>query len=145
MINIRSYKPSDVSQMPKLFSDLGYPCDTPTIKNRLENILKHEDYYALTMLKNDEIIGFCGFCKMYMFETDQTYIRILAFVIDSDYRGKKYGSTLLKAVEEIAFQLNSSIVTFNSGNRNERDIAHKFYNKNGYVIKSSGFIKNLNN
>ncbi|WP_414049124.1 GNAT family N-acetyltransferase [Macrococcus animalis] len=143
VINIRYYNGNDSSKVVKLFDDLAYPSDSNSIKNRLENILSHNDYYALVLESDDKIVGFCGFCKMYMFESDESYIRILAFVIDSDYRGNKLGSKLLQATEDIAIQLEAPIVTFNSGNRQEREIAHQFYKNNGYIIKSSGFIKKL--
>ncbi len=142
-IMIRNYSLDDAPQLVKLYSDLGYPSDEKSIKNRLEKLLEHPDYYMLVLLQENKVVGFCGFCKMYMFESDQSYIRILAFVIDSDYRGKKYGSKLLQAIEEIAIEMNVPIVTFNSGNRSERDIAHHFYKNNGYLVKSSGFIKKL--
>lgn len=142
-IMIRNYSLYDAPQLVKLYSDLGYPSDEKSIKNRLEKLLEHPDYYMLVLLQENKVVGFCGFCKMYMFESDQSYIRILAFVIDSDYRGKKYGSKLLQAIEEIAIEMNVLIVTFNSGNRSERDIAHHFYKNNGYLVKSSGFIKKL--
>lgn len=142
-IMIRNYSLYDAPQLVKLYSDLGYPSDEKSIKNRLEKLLEHPDYYMLVLLQENKVVGFCGFCKMYMFESDQSYIRILAFVIDSDYRGKKYGSKLLQAIEEIAIEMNVPIVTFNSGNRSERDIAHHFYKNNGYLVKSSGFIKKL--
>lgn len=142
-INIRKYKSTDAPQLVKLYSDLGYPSDEKSIKNRLEKLSEHTDYHMLVLLQENKVVGLSGFCKMYMFESDQSYIRILAFVIDSDYRGNKYGSRLLQATEEIAIQLNAPIVTFNSGNRSERDIAHHFYKNNGYHVKSSGFIKKL--
>lgn len=142
-IMIRNYSLDDAPQLVKLYSDLGYASDEKSIKNRLEKLLEHPDYYMLVLLQENKVVGFCGFCKMYMFESDQSYIRILAFVIDSDYRGKKYGSKLLQAIEEIAIEMNVPIVTFNSGNRSERDIAHHFYKNNGYLVKSSGFIKKL--
>lgn len=143
VINIRNYNGNDSSKLVTLFDDLGYPSDSNAIKKRLENLLNHNDYYALVLEYDNKIVGLCGFCKMYMFESDQSYIRILAFVIDSDYRGNKLGSKLLQATEDIALQLESPIVTFNSSNRQERDVAHQFYKNNGYSIKSSGFIKNL--
>ncbi|MCU7557668.1 GNAT family N-acetyltransferase [Macrococcus capreoli] len=143
MINIRQYENKDTIQLIKLYDELGYPSDLNTIKQRLNTILSHNDYHAIVLELNNMIVGFCGFAKMYMFESDQSYIRILAFVIDSDHRGKKLGSKLLKATEDIAIELNAPIVTFNSGNRQERDIAHQFYKNNGYTIKSSGFIKKL--
>lgn len=143
-VTIRKYLPNDASNLVKLFSDLGYPSDTESIYNRLHFILQKPDYYAFVLIKENQIIGFSGLCKMDMFEADQSYIRILAFVIDSDYRGKKYGTKFLTEIEKIAISINAPIVTLNSGNRNERNIAHEFYKQKGYTIKSSGFIKSLN-
>ena len=43
----------------------------------------------------------------------------------------------------LATQLGCKAITLNSGNRTERDNAHKFYKRNGFDNKSSGFSKNL--
>ncbi|PNZ57586.1 GNAT family N-acetyltransferase, partial [Staphylococcus casei] len=84
-----------------------------------------------------------GMCKMMFYEKKGEYMRLLAFVINSNYREKGYGTILLKESEMLAIQLGCKIITLNSGDRVDRDGAHIFYKRNGFVNKSSGFSKNL--
>ncbi|ULG74543.1 GNAT family N-acetyltransferase [Macrococcus brunensis] len=139
----RKYIAADADKLSKLFAELGYPCSTEKITTRLEQLIVHPDYYLLVLENDHQIIGFCGMCKMMFFEHEGYYMRILAFVIDSDYRKHGYGSKLLRDAENFALMQGCNIITLNSGNREERNIAHQFYQSNGYNIKSSGFIKEI--
>ncbi|MDW4183052.1 GNAT family N-acetyltransferase [Staphylococcus saprophyticus] len=132
-----------IKELLVLYEDLGYPTITEDLVNRLKKIYIHEDYYLLLLIKDDVIIGLSGMCKMMFYEKNGEYMRLLAFVINSNYRGKGYGTLLLKESEILATQLGCEAITLNSGNREERDNAHNFYKSNGFDNKSSGFSKNL--
>lgn len=132
-----------IKELLALYEDLGYPTITEDLINRLKKIHSHEDYYLLLLIKDDVIIGLSGMCKMLFYEKNGEYMRLLAFVINSNYRGKGYGTLLLKESEILATQLGCKAITLNSGNRKERDNAHSFYKGNGFENKSSGFSKSL--
>ncbi|ASE58051.1 GNAT family N-acetyltransferase [Staphylococcus saprophyticus] len=132
-----------IKELLVLYEDLGYPTITEDLVNRLKKIYIHEDYYLLLLIKDDVIIGLSGMCKMMFYEKNGEYMRLLAFVINSNYRGKGYGTLLLKESEILATQLGCEAITLNSGNREERDNAHSFYKTNGFENKSSGFSKSL--
>ncbi|MDW3909747.1 GNAT family N-acetyltransferase [Staphylococcus saprophyticus] len=132
-----------INELLALYEDLGYPTITEDLVNRLKKIYSHEDYYLLLLIKDDVIIGLSGMCKMLLYEKNGEYMRLLAFVINSNYRGKGYGTLLLKESEILATQLGCKAITLNSGNREERDNAHSFYKSNGFENKSSGFSKSL--
>jgi len=109
----------------------------------LKKIYSHEDYYLLFLIKDDVIIGLSGMCKMMFYEKNGEYMRLLTFVINSNYREKGYGTLLLKESQILATQLGCKAITLNSGNREERDNAHSFYKNNGFEKQSSGFSKSL--
>ena len=132
-----------IKELLVLYEDLGYPTITEDLVNRLKKIYSHEDYYLLLLIKDDVIIGLSGMCKMLFYEKNGEYMRLLAFVINSNYREKGYGTLLLKESEILATQLGCKAITLNSGNREERDNAHSFYKSNGFVNRSSGFSKKL--
>ncbi|CAM3961268.1 GNAT family N-acetyltransferase [Staphylococcus xylosus] len=132
-----------IKELLVLYEDLGYPTITEDLVNRLKKICSHEDYYLLLLIKDDVIIGLSGLCKMMFYEKKGEYMRLLAFVINSNYRGKGYGRLLLKESEMLATQLGCKAITLNSGNREERDSAHSFYKSNGFENKSSGFSKSI--
>ncbi|MDW8544112.1 GNAT family N-acetyltransferase [Staphylococcus sp. KG4-3] len=132
-----------INELLALYEDLGYPTIAENLFNRLKKIYSHEDYYLLLLIKDEVIIGLSGMCKMMFYEKNDEYMRILAFVINSNCRGKGYGTILLKESEMLATQLGCKAITLNSGNRKERDSAHSFYKSNGFENKSSGFSKSI--
>ena len=145
-IEARLFEEHDLNKIKELlvlYEDLGYPTITEDLVNRLKKIYSHEDYYLLLLIKDDVIIGLSGMCKMMFYEKNGEYMRLLAFVINSNYREKGYGTLLLKESEILATELGCKTITLNSGSREERDNAHSFYKSNGFENKSFGFSKGL--
>ena len=134
---------SDINSLTPLFADLGYPTTMEELHERFERLNQHQDYYSLIALYNNEVVGFSRLFKMLFFEQNVYYARLLAFVVSSKYREKGIGKALLHASEEWARNQGCLAITLNSGNREERKVAHKFYLTNGYQNKSSGFLKLL--
>ncbi|WP_323703008.1 GNAT family N-acetyltransferase [Mammaliicoccus sp. Dog046] len=143
---IRLFEEKDfqkIDDLLVLYENLGYPTVAKELLNRLKKIYSHEDYYLLLLIKDDVLIGMSGMCKMLFYEKNDEYMRILAFVINSKYRGQGYGTMLLNESEKLATQLGCKAITLNSGNREERDNAHSFYKSNGFENKSLGFSKDI--
>lgn len=131
-----------IDNLLDLYKQLGYPTTKKDLRQRLEKLNAHEDYYILLLISEiGEIIGFSGMCLMMNFEKTGDYLRILAFVVNNNYRGQGLGTYLLKEVENFANKLHCDAITLNSGNRLERMDAHRFYQSNGFEKKSSGFVK----
>lgn len=134
---------SNIGQLAVLFSELGYGEDEFTLKQRLSKIIDHEDYCMLLLRERGRIIGLSGMCKMMFYEKEGFYMRILAFVIGSEYRNNGNGKRLLEASIKFAKSLDCKTITLNSGNRAERDNAHKFYESCGFTQKSQGFTMDI--
>lgn len=92
---------------------------------------------------NGEVAGMIGLSKGYFYENDGSYVRIVAFVVNSNYRRRGIGEKLIKETERWAKEQGAIAVGLNSGNRPERTIVHSFYTKIGYEAKSIGFSKIL--
>ncbi|UXR73338.1 GNAT family N-acetyltransferase [Staphylococcus sp. IVB6238] len=145
-VSTRLFEEKDFSQINhllQLYYELRYPTTSERLITRLNKIINNKDYYLLLLLENGKIIGFSGMCKMMFYEKNGEYMRILAFVIHSDFRKQGYGKNLLVDFEKLARKLNCKIITLNSGNRNERLAAHKLYKNSGYVSTTIGFSKYL--
>ncbi|ATP42428.1 GNAT family N-acetyltransferase [Solibacillus sp. R5-41] len=125
-------------------SELGYPTTLEDLNMRFDLLQKHGDYETLVAVKNNQVLGFAGVCKALAFEFSGIYVRILAFIVSSNQRKQGIGTKLLKACEEWAIMQGAETITLNSGNREERQMAHNFYVSNGYVGKSTGFSKKIN-
>lgn len=140
-MKIRRLEKRDYIELVQLFEELGYPTTYEEILDRFEKINKHEEYTSLVAVLNDKVVGFSGLCKLYYFEMAGTYTRILAFVISSEVRKQGIGTRLLLASEKWAKEEGCIGIALNSGNRQEREVAHLFYKANGYQAKSTGFSK----
>lgn len=70
-------------------------------------------------------------------------MRVLAFVINSNYWKKVMAHFLLNKGESLVCTLGSKVLTLNSGIKEERKNAHSFYTSNGLDRKVFGFVKYL--
>jgi len=140
---IRDAQKGDVEELTSLMTDLGYPATLEEFKIRFEKISAHPDYRTIVALIDNEMVGMAGLSKNIFYEMNGNYMRILAFVVKQSSRKLGIGKLLIEAAEEWAKEQGLHTVVISSGNRAERDAAHVFYQKMGYAIKSSGFVKKL--
>ncbi|MFD1738623.1 GNAT family N-acetyltransferase [Bacillus salitolerans] len=142
-MEIRKATVSDVSELTSLMEHLGYPTTLDKMKARFDNIESKSDYNTLVASYNGNIVGMIGLVKGYYYEIDGSYVRIVALVVNSNYRSKGIGKSLVQEAEKWAREIGASGIGLNSGNRPERIKAHEFYKSMGYIEKSIGFAKSL--
>ena len=140
---IRDAQKNDVEELTSLMTDLGYPATLEEFKTRFENISAHQDYRTIVAVIGKAIVGMAGLSKNIFYEMNGNYMRILAFVVKQNSREQGVGKILIKASEDWAREQGLHTVLISSGNRAARDAAHAFYQKMGYAVKSSGFVKKL--
>ena len=80
-------------------------------------------------------------CRMMFYENDGNYMRILSFVVNSNFRGNGFGSLLLKESEKLADKLNCKVITLNSGIRTEKKMHISFIKLMGLKVNLMGFQK----
>ncbi|MEK4426063.1 GNAT family N-acetyltransferase [Solibacillus sp. FSL K6-1523] len=144
-MNIRPMILEDTSKLGDLMNYLGYPSTNLKVQERLNSILNLPDYQTYVAEFNGELVGFVGMCKQIAYEFDGPYVRVLALVVHGEFRRKNIGQSLMLAVEDWAKKNHCTVITLNSGNREERIAAHRFYENLGYTGKSTGFSKSLIN
>lgn len=144
-IVIRDAGHEDTPQMAVLMSELGYPTTTEEMATRFSVISKHTDYRTLLAEKDGIVIGLIGLVRSQYYEHNGGYIRILAFVVSASCRGEGIGKLLLNNCEKWAKETGNNVLLLTSGNREERKTAFEFYQRQGFELKSSGFVKYLNN
>jgi len=140
---IRDACSADLEAMALLVTDLGYPTSVAEMQARFNAVADHPDYRTILAVVNNRVVGMAGLMKGFWYEKNGRYLRILAFVVKQGTRNLGIGKVLLKAAEDWAQEQGLNSVIINSGNRDERAGAHAFYQKMGYAIKSSGFIKQV--
>lgn len=142
-MEIRMIQQRDYEDLVGLMEDLGYPTTIEDLFKRFDVLQEHADYEALVAVKDGRVVGFAGLCKALAFEFTGVYVRIIAFVVKSNNRKQGIGMELLKECEQWAIQQGADTIVLNSGNREERQAAHAFYIANGFVGKSTGFVKKI--
>ncbi|MBD5798733.1 GNAT family N-acetyltransferase [Bacillus pseudomycoides] len=140
-MEIRKARLDDVHDLAMLMKHLGYPTTIEKMKVRLQNIFSHPDYYTLVAEENERVIGMIGLCTGILYTEDGIYARIIALVVDEEFRNQGIGKSLIEAAEKWAMEQGIDSICLNSGNREERHHAHQFYKCMGYVEKSTGFVK----
>lgn len=140
----RNASSDDTQAIALLLSDLGYPSSIDAVRLRYKNVFDHNDYKTLLAIDNSGcIVGMVGMLQSLSYEHDGKYIRILAMVVSKENRNKGIGKLLINEAKVWAKEIGADTIVLNSGNRQERHGAYVFYQKMGFEIKSSGFIKKL--
>jgi GNAT superfamily N-acetyltransferase len=140
---IRDATIEDLDSLTLLMNELDYPTTTAEMRTRFNTIKDHPDYKTLVITIDDEIVGMAGLHNGIYYEKNGRYLRVVAFVVKQTIRNKGIGKLLLTACENWAIEQGLTSVVLTSGNRDNRKDAHAFYQKMGYEIKSSGFVKQL--
>ncbi|MBU9721635.1 MULTISPECIES: GNAT family N-acetyltransferase [Bacillaceae] len=142
-MDIREAKINDVPDLVLLMEQLGYPTSVDNFKNRFNTIVANPGYHTLVAELDGKIVGMAGLCSSLFYEYDGSYVRIVAFIVDTNHRRKGIGKKLLQEAESWAKEQGAMAIGLNSGNREERKNAHQFYLKMGYKIKGIGFSKSV--
>ena len=77
------------------------------------------------------------------YEYDGSYVRIVAFVVDTSFRRKGIGKKLIQEAESWAREQGAVGIALNSGNREERKDAHQFFKVWDMKLKALDLVKVL--
>jgi GNAT superfamily N-acetyltransferase len=122
-----------------LLNQLNPTLSESEFNRRLKNMLAR-GYRCIAMVEDGKYLGVCGFWHGTRFWCGD-YIDLDNVVVDEKLRSRNIGKKLLDWVEELARKLKCELlicdayVTSNS--------AHRFYFREGYIIKGYHFIKPL--
>jgi Predicted acetyltransferase len=142
-ITIREAKVDDYLSIGNLIkNELGYQeLDFGELFIRLQKMKSDDKHLTIVAESEDTIIGFIGFYKGIAYNYDGEYIQIIALAVAEEHQNKGIGSKLLRWVEDYAIQHGIRSFGVNSGLK--RAEAHAFYEHNGYLKKSYGFVKEI--
>ncbi len=138
-IGIRAATIADSDQIARLVSELGYPTSSSQQRARLARVLDDEDYRTLVGCEGEQIVGFIGTRVGFLYEGDEPYGQIMAFVIGMAYQRRGIGGQLLQAAESILTDQGARVLIVTTANH--RAQAHAFYEKNGYTFTGRRYRK----
>lgn len=138
----RKYISTDISYIRNILeNDLGYNCELYKLNKRIDEMIKRGNYQIFVACDDDKVVGFIGCVSYLAFELDNEGMKIIALAVSKEYRRKGIGTELLKTAEYWAKENSIEVVLLNSGL--QRADAHAFYETQGYLKKSYGFIKRI--
>lgn len=144
-MQIRKATIKDAEALLSLYEDLGYPTTASKLSRRLEMILSQPHYGCLLAERNGEILGFLGYAKLFFFEADGSYYRILALSVAKETRRQGIASRLIDELKKQAVKEGVEALALNSGLTAERNAAHQFYQAVGFEKVTAGFALHLKN
>lgn len=143
-IHIRSADfTNDLNALHALTAELGYPSSYTIFEKRILDIHQDPNYHTWVATHDETVVGYIGFSLQKTWEFDGTFIRIHVLIVLEKFRKQSIAKLLLEHLEDFALKNEIHLILLNSGNRPEREAAHRFYLKKGFVIKSSSFRKLL--
>ena len=141
-ISIREIIENDFKDIYVLNQELGYEYDNQKVEKRIEYILQNTKDVIFVAQQNDEVIGYIHGSPYELLYAD-SLVNILGIVVKNKYRSLGVGSILIEKLECWSKENGFYGVRLVSGA--DRVIAHKFYEKHGYVNRKNqkNFIKIL--
>lgn len=141
MDNIRLATLQDAETIQNLIVQLGFDHSLTFISGKLEKLLKSVNDLVLVYEDTDKVIGLITlhFSVQLAFEGDIMTIGYM--VVDENYRSKQIGMKLEEYATKIAKEKKCSIIEVYS--QAKRTDAHRFYERQGYVVAEKFFSKTL--
>jgi|CeladaMinimDraft_18_1061708.scaffolds.fasta_scaffold03801_3 GNAT superfamily N-acetyltransferase len=143
MIVIREFAIRDLDDMVELMRDLGYPVSRSRMRKRMEIIGSDPACATLIAELDGEVAGMAGLRLLYGYEFDGPVVQISALVTKAKHRGLGAGKALIRHAEQWARERGAVALVLASGNRPEREAAHRFYRRMGFDVTGLRFSKRL--
>lgn len=140
-MKIREAKIGDGEAIAKLLTALDYPDTESFIENKIEELLKHHDARLLVAVEGSEIIGFISLHFIPQVALPGDFCRISYFCVNDASRSKGVGTKLEEAAHALAKERGCDRIEVHCHTR--RELAHKFYYRQGYSESPKYFLKLL--
>lgn len=139
---IRKMEFKDLPEVSRLAHELGYPNTLEELEIRFKAV-SQGDGELMVSLSENVITGWIQVNKDVLSLLVDPRAEISALVVGEKYRNQKMGKALVKAAEEWALSNGLNVMRVRSNIKREK--AHRFYEREGYEIKKTGytFEKNL--
>ncbi|HJU46320.1 MAG TPA: GNAT family N-acetyltransferase [Chitinophagaceae bacterium] len=139
-ITIRQAVEKDALSLLPLMEQLGYKISETDL---LENIQLHltSGYNLFVAEAHGKLVGFISIHIYRYLHLKNSLSRITALCIDAERRSFGIGARLLAYAEEYIKSEGCKLIELTSGI--QREDAHRFYERQGYVEKRKRFVKEI--
>jgi GNAT superfamily N-acetyltransferase len=137
-IVLRAATGDDAERIATLFTDEGYPAGHSAI---VERLARFDGPLARVTVADvgGEVIGFVAFHALPRFEHDDSFVRILALVVDPGVRERGIGRLLMEEVERVAREVGAAFVEVTAGHH--RPDARHLYESLGYDATVTAYLR----
>ena len=139
--NIRLATMLDASRIQYLIADLGFDHSTQFIETKLQQLLESNNDIIIVYEQDAKVVGLITlhFAVQLAFAGDIMSIGYM--VVDEACRGEQVGKKLEEYAYKIAQQKKCSLIEVYS--QAKRVDAHRFYERQGYVVTEKFFSKEV--
>ena len=137
-VTLRAATADDAERIATLFTDEGYPAGPSAIVERLRRF----DGAAARVIVADvggDVLGFIAIHALPRFEHDDTFVRILALVVDPGVRERGIGRLLMEEAERFGRELGCSFAEVTAGHH--RPDARHLYESLGYDASMTAYLR----
>jgi GNAT superfamily N-acetyltransferase len=142
-MEIRDARPADAEGLAALLAELGYPAEPVVVAARVERLASDSGSRVLVADTGGELVGFASLTVMPLLHEDGCWARISSFVVAESHRRRGIGRALLAVAEDEARHRGCRFAEVTSGERADREAAHRFYAAQGYEQVSRRFLREL--
>jgi GNAT superfamily N-acetyltransferase len=139
---IRAMSVGDAEAVAELATQLGYPSTADQLRERIPHAIGRPDAAALVAEDAAKVVGWTHVELRRTLVGDRE-AQIMALVVDERCRGRGIGKALTAEAEQWA--RDHGATTIRVGSRTSREGAHRFYQREGYVLAKTShwFEKDL--
>ena len=144
MIKTRIANLNDIKVIVSLMSDLGYKVTGELIDSKLRQFEKSDTdiVYVAEDIDTGEILGAISLHLLPTFHAPGYIGRITSLIVSTENRGSGVGTLLMDQADKYFIANGCLRAEVTSGD--ERQEAHRFYEKHNFTIDERRFIKRYN-
>jgi GNAT superfamily N-acetyltransferase len=142
-VRIREAQGADAEAVAALLAELGYPNAPDRVAERIERFAGEPASRFLVADGGNHLLGFASATIMPLAHEAGSWCRLSALIVAQSRRRSGVGRALVETVETWAGVEGCRYVEVTSGERPEREAAHRFYERLGYEPTSKRYLKEL--
>jgi GNAT superfamily N-acetyltransferase len=140
-IRIRFALPDDAPAVALLVRQLGYDVESRLIRDKLDQFGESARDAVIVAEADGSLLGEISLHVMKLFHQQGRLGRITSLVVDRSRRGTGIGRQLIEAAD--AYFVTRGCVRAEVASADHREMAHVFYDSNGYAPEGRRFVKPL--
>jgi GNAT superfamily N-acetyltransferase len=137
-IALRPATIADAERIAALFTEEGYPAGASAVEARLARF-ERPDSSVIVADHDGEILGFIALHVVPRFEHDDSFVRVVALVVDSAVRERGVGRVLMAEAERIGRDQSAAFVEVTAGHH--RPAARHLYESLGYDANLTAYLR----